>query len=111
MWLGAASIFAIFTSQAWNMTFSFYHSLKTIPPELNEAVTLYRLSGWERFTKLEIPAAMIGLVWNGMMSFGGGWFFVAASEAISVLNQKYTLPGIGSYVASAVAVQDLPALG
>ena len=109
--LEAASIFAIFTSQAWNMTFSFYHSLKTIPPELDEAVTLYRLSGWERFTKLEIPAAMIGLVWNGMMSFGGGWFFVAASEAISVLNQKYTLPGIGSYVASAVAVQDLPALG
>ena len=109
--LEAASIFAIFTSQAWNMTFSFYHSLKTLPRELDEAVTLYHLSGWERFTKLEIPAAMIGLVWNAMMSFGGGWFFVAASEAISVINQKYTLPGIGSYVASAIAVQDLSALG
>ena len=109
--LEAASIFAIFTSQAWNMTFSFYHSLKTVPRELDEAVTLYHLSGWERFTKLEIPSAMIGLVWNAMMSFGGGWFFVAASEAISVLNQKYTLPGIGSYVASAIAAQDLSALG
>lgn len=109
--LEAASIFAIFTSQVWNMTFSFYQSLRTVPRELDEAVTLYQLSGWQRFTKLEVPSAMIGLVWNAMMSFGGGWFFVAASEAISVLNQEYTLPGIGSYVASAVAVEDLPALG
>lgn len=109
--LEAASIFAIFTSQAWNMTFSFYQSLRTVPRELDEAVTLYGLSRWERFTKLEVPSAMIGLVWNAMMSFGGGWFFVAASEAISVLNQKYTLPGIGSYVAAAVEAKDLPALG
>jgi NitT/TauT family transport system permease protein len=109
--LEAASIFAIFTSQVWNMTFSFYQSLRTLPKELDEAVTLYRLSGWERFTKLEVPSALIGLVWNAMMSFGGGWFFVVASEAISVLNQKYTLPGIGSYVAAAIAAQNLPALG
>lgn len=109
--LEAASIFAIFTSQVWNMTFSFYQSLRTVPRELDEAVTLYRLSGWQRFTKLEIPTAMMGLVWNGMMSFGGGWFFVAASEAISVLNQEYTLPGIGSYVAGAVVAENLPALG
>jgi len=109
--LEAASIFAIFTSQVWNMTFSFYQSLRTVPRELDEATTLYQLSGWQRFTKLEVPSAMIGLVWNAMMSFGGGWFFVAASEAISVLNQKYTLPGIGSYVASAIAVEDLRALG
>ena len=109
--LEAASIFAIFTSQVWNMTFSFYQSLRTLPKELDEAVTLYRLSGWERFTKLEVPSALIGLVWNAMMSFGGGWFFVVASEAISVLNQKYTLPGIGSYVASAIAAKNLPALG
>ncbi|WP_404790186.1 ABC transporter permease [Altericista sp. CCNU0014] len=109
--LEAASIFAIFTSQAWNMTFSFYQSLRMVPRELEEAVTLYRLSGWERFTKLEIPSATIGLVWNAMMSFGGGWFFVAASEAISVLNQQYTLPGLGSYVAAAVKAQDLAALG
>ncbi len=109
--LEAASIFAIFTSQAWNMTFSFYHSLRTIPKELDEAVKLYRLSGWQRFTKLEVPSATIGLVWNGMMSFGSGWFFVVASEAISVLNQKYTLPGIGSYVAAAVEAQNLSNLG
>jgi NitT/TauT family transport system permease protein len=109
--LEAASIFAIFTSQAWNMTFSFYHSLRTIPKELDEAVKLYRLSGWQRFTKLEVPSATIGLVWNGMMSFGSGWFFVVASEAISVLNQKYTLPGIGSYVAAAVEAQNLANLG
>jgi NitT/TauT family transport system permease protein len=109
--LEAASIFAIFTSQVWNMTFSFYQSLRMVPHELDEAVTLYRLSGWQRFTKLEVPSAMIGLIWNAMMSFGGGWFFVAASEAISVLNQQYTLPGIGSYVAAAVKAQDLAALG
>ncbi|MGQ9869365.1 ABC transporter permease [Leptodesmis sp.] len=109
--LEAASIFAIFTSQVWNMTFSFYQSLRTVPRELDEAVTLYGLSRWERFTKLEVPSAMIGLVWNAMMSFGGGWFFVAASETISVLNRKYTLPGIGSYVAAAVEAENLPALG
>lgn len=109
--LEAASIFAIFTSQVWNMTFSFYQSLRTVPRELDEAVTLYGLSRWERFTKLEVPSAMIGLVWNAMMSFGGGWFFVAASETISVLNKKYTLPGIGSYVAAAVEAENLPALG
>jgi NitT/TauT family transport system permease protein len=109
--LEAASVFAIFTSQVWNMTFSFYQSLRTVPTDLLEAARLYRLSRWEHWTRLEVPAAMIGLVWNAMMSFGGGWFFVAASEAISVLNQSYTLPGIGSYVAAAVAARDLPALG
>ncbi len=109
--LEAASIFAIFTSQVWNMTFSFYQSLRTIPKELEEAATLYQLSHWQRFTKLQIPAATIGLLWNAMMSFGGGWFFVAASEAISVLNQNYTLPGLGSYVAAAIAAENLPALG
>jgi NitT/TauT family transport system permease protein len=76
-----------------------------------EAATLYRLSGWQRFTQLELPAAMVGLIWNAMMSFGGGWFFVAASEAISVLNQEYTLPGLGSYVEAAIQAEDLPKLG
>jgi NitT/TauT family transport system permease protein len=109
--LEAASVFAIFTGQAWNMTFSFYQSLRSVPHELDEMTGLYRLSKWERFTRLELPASMIGLVWNGMMSFGGGWFFLAASEAISVLNRQYTLPGIGSYVAAAVTAKDLPALG
>ncbi len=109
--LEAASIFAIFTGQAWNMTFSFYHSLRSVPQELDEMATLYRLSQWERFTRLELPSSMIGLVWNAMMSFGGGWFFLAASEAISVLNRQYTLPGLGSYVAAAIAAQNLTALG
>lgn len=109
--LECASIFAIFTGQAWNMTFSFYHSLITLPKELVEAARLFRLSKWRTFTTVEVPSAMIGLVWNGMMSFGGGWFFLAASEAISVLNKSYTLPGIGSFVAQAVDKRDLHALG
>lgn len=108
--LEMASIFAIFTGQVWNMTFSFYHSLKSLPRELDEAARLYRLPRWQRFFKLEVPASTIGLLWNAMMSFGGGWFFVSASEAISVLNQEYTLPGIGSYVATAIVAQDLGSL-
>ncbi len=108
--LECASIFAIFTGQVWNMTFSFYHSLITLPKELDEAATVFRFSKWRRFVTIEIPVAMIGLVWNGMMSFGGGWFFVAASEAISVLNKQYTLPGIGAYVAKAVEAKDIHAL-
>jgi NitT/TauT family transport system permease protein len=109
--LEAASIFAIFTSQAWNMAFSFYQSLRTLPSDLSEATAAYGLPAWQRFVRLEVPAGMIGLIWNAMMSFGGGWFFLAASEAISVLNQQYTLPGIGSYVAAAVSARDMPALG
>ncbi|WP_313640608.1 ABC transporter permease subunit [Paenibacillus sp.] len=96
-----ASIFAIFTGQVWNMTFSFYHSIKTIPRDLNEAAKMNRLGAWPRFNKLEVPFSMIGLVWNSMMSFGGGWFFLTASESISVLNQDIHLPGIGSYTALA----------
>ena len=80
------------------MTFSMYHSLITQSGELDEAARMFRLTQWERFWRLDVPSAMIGLVWNGMMSFGGGWFFLAASEAISVGDNTYTLPGIGSYV-------------
>jgi NitT/TauT family transport system permease protein len=109
--LECACIFAIFTGQAWNMTFSFYHSLITLPKELEDAAKVFRFSKWRTFVSVEVPSAMIGLVWNGMMSFGGGWFFVAASEAISVSNNTYTLPGIGSYVAKAVQAQDFSALG
>jgi len=101
-----ASIFAIFTSQAWNMTFGFYRSLATIPPELQEAASVYKLNRWQRFTKLELPSSAIGLMWNSMMSFGGGWFFVAQSEAISVLNKNIKLPGLGSYMATAVEAGD-----
>ena len=109
--LECASIFAIFTSMAWNMTFSMYHSLITEPAELDEAARMFRLTKWERFWRLDVPSSMIGLVWNGMMSFGGGWFFLAASEAISVGNTKYTLPGIGSYVQAAVDKGDLAEVG
>jgi NitT/TauT family transport system permease protein len=102
-----ASVFAIFTSQAWNMTFAFYQSLITQPRDLDEAARLLRLTRWQRFWKLDVPHGMIPLVWNGMMSFGGGWFFLVASEVISVNNHTYALPGIGSYVAAATA-QDQP---
>lgn len=105
-----ASIFAIFTGQAWNMAFSFYHSLTTLPGDLHEAARVYRLNGWQRFVRLEAPYAMIPLVWNGMMSFGGGWFFLAASEAISVLNKDIRLPGIGSYMALALEQKNLTAV-
>jgi NitT/TauT family transport system permease protein len=105
--LECAAIFAIFTSQAWNLTFSFYHSLVSQPRELDETARLFRLTKWQRFWKLDVPQSMIGLVWNGMMSFGGGWFFLVAAESISVLNKKYALPGIGSYVAAASADGDL----
>ena len=110
MGLECASVFAIFTGQAWNMTFSFYQSLRTIPKELREATIIYRLNWWQRFVKLEAPYSMIGLVWNGMMSFGGGWFFLAASEAISVLGNNFKLPGIGSYMATAVEKGDTKAV-
>ncbi len=106
-----ASIFAIFTSQAWNMTFSVYQSLRTLPPDLVEATRSLRFSPWQRFRKLELPFAMPGLIWNMMMSMSGGWFFVVASEAITVGNQTITLPGIGSYVATAIEQRDLGAIG
>ncbi|HET9647532.1 MAG TPA: ABC transporter permease subunit [Microlunatus sp.] len=99
--LECAAVFAIFTSQVWNMTFAFYQSLVTQPRELDEAARLLRLTKWQRFWKLDVPNGMIPLVWNGMMSFGGGWFFLIASEVISVNNHVYALPGIGSYVAAA----------
>jgi NitT/TauT family transport system permease protein len=101
-----ASIFAIFTAQAWNMTFGFYHSLVTIPADLQEAASVYRMNRWQRFTRLELPSSAIGLMWNSMMSFGGGWFFVTQSEAISVLNKNIKLPGLGSYMAAAVEAGD-----
>lgn len=105
-----ASILAIFTGQAWNMTFSLYHSLMTIPRDLQEAADMLHLNWWQRLRRLELPAAAIGLIWNGMMSFGGGWFFLAASEAITVLNVDVHLPGVGSYLAAAVDAGDMGAI-
>ena len=106
----AASIFAIFTSQAWNMAFSFYQSLRSIPTDLEEATMIYRLSPIRRFLKLDLPFGTPALVWNAMMSMSGGWFFVVASEAITVGNTTATLPGIGSYLAQAIAKQDFRAV-
>jgi NitT/TauT family transport system permease protein len=106
-----AAIFAIFTSQAWNMTFSLYQSLRTVPVELIEAARMYHLSAWQRFWRLEVPHAVPGLIWNMMMSVSGGWFFVVASEAITVAGQSILLPGIGSYIATAIEHRDLGAIG
>ncbi len=106
-----AAIFAIFTSQAWNMTFSFYQSLRTVPHDLDEAARAFRFTAWQRFWRLEVPFAMPGLVWNMMMSMSGGWFFVVASEAITVGDNHITLPGIGAYVAIAIEQKSLAAVG
>jgi NitT/TauT family transport system permease protein len=106
-----AAIFAIFTSQAWNMAFSLYQSLRTVPAELQEAARVFQLSGWQRFWRLGLPFAMPGLLWNMMMSMSGGWFFVVAAEAISVSNQNIKLPGVGSYIALAIEARDLGAVG
>ena len=111
--LGAelAAIFAIFTSQAWNMAFSFYQSLRTVPRDLDEVARGFRLTGWQKFWQLEAPFAMPGLIWNTMMSMSGGWFFVVASEAITVGDTTITLPGVGSYIAKANDAGDWSAIG
>ena len=106
-----AAIFAIFTSQAWNMAFSFYQSLRSVPTDLEEVSRGFALSPWRRFIRLELPFATPALVWNAMMSMSGGWFFVVASEAISVGNTRIMLPGIGSWLALAIDRQDFRAVG
>ncbi|MBB5699160.1 ABC transporter permease [Sphingomonas yantingensis] len=106
-----AAIFAIFTSQAWNMAFSFYQSLRTVPEDLREVSASFGLSPWRRFVRLELPFATPALVWNTMMSMSGGWFFVVASEAISVGETRVLLPGIGSYLALAIDVGDFASVG
>jgi NitT/TauT family transport system permease protein len=110
--LGAecAAIFAIFTAQAWNMAFSFYQSLRTVPRDLEEVSHHFRLSPWLRFWRLEAPFAAPGLIWNTMMSMSGGWFFVVASEAITVGDTTVKLPGIGSWLAVAIDQRDIRAV-
>jgi NitT/TauT family transport system permease protein len=111
--LGAefAAVFAIFTSQTWNMAFSFYQSLRTVPAELAEAAGMFRLSPWMRFWRLDVPFAMPQLIFNMMLSMSGSWFFVVASEAISVGNTTIMLPGVGSYIALAIEQRSLVAVG
>lgn len=106
-----ASIFVIFTAQVWNITFSFYHSLKTVPPDLIEAANIYQLSAWQRFWKIEVPFSMPSLLWNIMVSMSSSWFFVVLSETIIVAHQDIRLPGVGSYISLAIEQHQLLPVG
>ncbi len=108
--LELAAIVLIFTSQAWNLAFSYYQSLRTVPADLKEAAIIARLSGWQRFTKLELPFATIGLVWNSMMSWAGGWFFLIAAEQFTLGDKDFRLPGLGSYLRASADLGDVPNL-
>lgn len=105
-----ASIFVIFTAQVWNMTLSFYQSVRNVPKDLREAAAMFHLSAWQRFWRVEVPFAMPGLLWNAMLSMSGSWVFLVASEAITVANHSITLPGIGSYIAVAINQADKTAI-
>lgn len=105
-----AAIFVIFTAQVWNMVFGFYQSLKVVPHDLHEAAAMFQLSGWQRFWKIEVPFSMPGLLWNMMMSMSASWFFVVLTESIAVSHQTIHLPGIGSYIAVAIAQRDVVAV-
>ncbi len=100
--LELAAVVMIFTGQAWNMTFSFYQSVSSVPADLREVASVYRFSAWQRFRRVELPYATMGLVWNSMMSMAGGWFFLMVSEAFQLGNSDFRLPGIGSYMSVAV---------
>lgn len=105
-----AAIFVIFTSQAWNMALGFYQTVKSVPSEVQEAARMFHLSAWQRFWRIDVPYSMPSLLWNTMASMSAGWFFVVASEAITISNQEILLPGIGSYIAVAIAAADLRAI-
>lgn len=100
--LELAAVIMIFTGQAWNMTFSLVHSLRSVPSDLREAATVYRFNWWQRLRKVELPFASIGLVWNSMMSMAGGWFFLMINESFQLGQRDFRLPGIGSYMSVAV---------
>jgi len=105
-----ASVLLVFTSQAWNLAFSFYNSMLTVPRELREVARMYNLSTWQRFRQLELPFASVGLVWNSMMSWAGGWFFLMAAEMFTLGNRSFQLPGLGSYLQRAANQGDTPAV-
>lgn len=105
-----AAIFVIFTSQAWNMALGFYQTVRSVPAEIEEAAQMFQLSPWQRFWRIEVPFSLPGLLWNAMVSMSAGWFFVVASEAITVSNQEILLPGIGSYIAVAIQAADMRAI-
>ncbi len=102
----AGAILLIFTGQVWNMVFSFYASLKSIPKEMREAAKVYRFNWWQRFIQMELPFAAIGLVWNSMMSVAGGWFFLMACEMFVLGARDFRLPGLGSYLQTAASAGD-----
>jgi NitT/TauT family transport system permease protein len=108
--LELTAIIMIFTGQAWNMTFSFYHSLRSIPQDMGEVGNIYRFSRWQRLKWIELPFSTIGLVWNSMMSMAGGWFFLTASEAFQLGDRDFRLPGVGSYMSVAVEKGDVLAM-
>ncbi|HEV2272572.1 MAG TPA: ABC transporter permease subunit, partial [Acidobacteriaceae bacterium] len=100
------AILLIFTGQVWNMAFSFYSSLKSLPRELREAANIYRFSAWQRFWQLELPYSAIGLIWNSMVSVAGGWFFLMACEMFVLGDRDFRLPGLGSYLQTAASRDD-----
>src|SRR5215467_4537335 len=106
----AGAILLIFTGQVWNMAFSFYASLKSIPKEMREAAKVYGFSWWQRFMQMELPFSAIGLVWNSMMSVAGGWFFLMACEMFVLGSRDFRLPGLGSYLQTAASAGDTPSI-
>src|SRR5580704_6110894 len=108
--LELAAVLMIFTGQVWNMTFSFYHSLRAIPTDLLEASSVYRFGWWRRFTRVELPYSTVGLVWNGMMSMAGGWFFLTINEAFRLGDRDFRLPGVGAYMSVAIDRGDTGAM-
>lgn len=106
-----AAIVLIFTSQVWNMTFAWYQSLSTIPGELREASSIFRFSRWRRLTTLELPFGALSLIWNSMMSWAGGWFFLMAAEIFTLGDRDFRLPGLGAYLQTAANAEDLAAIG
>lgn len=105
-----ASIFCIFTAQVWNITLGFYQTVKSVPRELQETASMFHLSSWQKFWRIEVPFSMSSLIWNSMMSLSASWFFVVSSEAIMVSNQEINLPGIGSYIAYAIDTSNIEAV-
>jgi NitT/TauT family transport system permease protein len=108
--LELAAVLMIFTGQVWNMTFSFYHSVHSMPEQLKEVASLYRFSWWQRLKWVELPYATMGLVWNSMMSMAGGWFFLMINEAFVLGGKDFRLPGVGAYMSVAVAKGDYVAM-
>src|SRR5205085_8249939 len=108
--LELATVLMIFTGQAWNMTFSFYHSLRSVPPDLREMSAVYRFGWWRQLRWVELPHATMGLVWNSMMSMAGGWFFLMIAEAFQLGGRDFRLPGLGAYMSVAVDRDDFPAM-